>query len=232
MPPSAPASDGDSRPSTPGQRPMTLAVFGPTGGTGEQLLRQALAAGHHVTAVARRPAAVPLTHPNLRVLPGDVLDPASLTGTIDGTDAVLSAIGSQGRDPTRVYSHGTTNVRAAMRESGVRRLVVISAVPVSAPEQKSTLDRLVVHPLLHRVFGGSYDDLHRMEQDLHAADDVAWTVFRPPQLTDGPPTGHWRTAIDARLPGARRISRADMATAMIASIGDPALTGHTVTIAN
>jgi uncharacterized protein YbjT (DUF2867 family) len=37
---------------------MKLTVFGPTGSTGEQIVRQALAAGHEVTAVARRPEAI------------------------------------------------------------------------------------------------------------------------------------------------------------------------------
>jgi uncharacterized protein YbjT (DUF2867 family) len=34
---------------------MKLTVFGPTGGTGEQVVRQALAAGHYVSAVAPAP---------------------------------------------------------------------------------------------------------------------------------------------------------------------------------
>lgn len=231
MPPSEPGAGGDNGAPAPEQRRMRLVVFGSTGGTGEQLIRRALAAGHHVTPVARRPAAVALTHPDLRVLPGDVLEPASLRGVIDGSDAVASAIGSQGHGPTRVYSEGISNVRAAMRRARVRRLVMISAVPVSAPEQKTTLDRLLIHPLLHRFFGGSYDDLHRMEHGLLDATDVDSTVFRPPQLTDGPATGNYRTALDARLPRARPVSRSDLAAAMIASLADPTLIGHTVTIA-
>jgi putative NADH-flavin reductase len=57
------------------------------------------------------------------------------------------------------------------------------------------------------------------------------TVFRAPQLIDGAGTGRYRTTLDARLSGARRISRADLAAAMLASIDDPALIGRTVTIA-
>jgi putative NADH-flavin reductase len=54
---------------------MKLVIFGPTGGTGEQLVQQALDAGHVVTAVARHPEAISLVHPRLDVLQGDVLDP-------------------------------------------------------------------------------------------------------------------------------------------------------------
>lgn len=55
---------------------MRLTVFGPTGATGEQIVRQALTAGHEVTAVARQPEAVRPAHRQLRAVAGDVLNPA------------------------------------------------------------------------------------------------------------------------------------------------------------
>jgi uncharacterized protein YbjT (DUF2867 family) len=63
---------------------MKLTVFGPTGSTGEQIVRQALAADYEVTAVARHPEAVTPTRPRLRVVPGDVLDSASLRDGLSG----------------------------------------------------------------------------------------------------------------------------------------------------
>jgi putative NADH-flavin reductase len=211
---------------------MKLTVFGSTGATGEQIVRQALASGHEVTAVARRPEAVSLTDPLLRVVYGDVLDPVSLHDGIVGADAVLSALGSrQMNRPTKVYSAGTTAVLGAMRDAGVRRFVGVTAVPVAPEDQKSMLERYLVHPLLHRFFGGGYDDMRRME-DVLAASDLDWTVFRPPRLTNEPPTGRYRTAIDGPLPRAWRVSRADLAAAMLAAASEPALISHTVTIAS
>jgi putative NADH-flavin reductase len=210
---------------------MKLTVFGPTGATGEQIVRQALASGYGVTTVARRPEAVALTDPHLRVVRGDVLDPASLGEGIVGADAVLSALGSQQANrPTTVYSTGTAAVLDAMQERGVRRFLGISAVPAEPEDQKSTLERYLVHPLLHLFFGGGYDDMRRME-DLLAASDRDWTVFRPPYLTNGASTGRYRIAVDGPLPRARSVSRADLAAAMLAAVKDPALIGHAVTIA-
>jgi putative NADH-flavin reductase len=210
---------------------MKLTVFGPTGATGEQIVRQALALGYEVTTVARRPEAVALTDPHLRVVRGDVLDPASLGEGIVGADAVLSALGSrQANRPTTVYSTGTEAVLDAMRETGVRCFLGISAVPAEPEDQKSTLERYLVHPLLHLFFGGGYDDMRRME-DLLAASDRDWTVFRPPYLTNGASTGRYRIALDSPLPRARSVSRADLAAAMLAAVKDPALIGHAVTIA-
>jgi putative NADH-flavin reductase len=210
---------------------MKLTVFGPTGATGEQIVRQALASGHQVTAMARRPEAVAPTGPRLRVVYGDVLDPASLSEGIVGADAVLSALGSrQANRPTTVYSAGTAAVLDAMRETGVRRFLGVSAVPAGPVDQKSTLERYLVHPVLHLFFGGGYDDMRRME-DLLAASDRDWTVFRPPYLTNGASTGRYRIAVDSPLSRARSVSRADLAAAMLATVKDPALSRHAVTIA-
>ena len=210
---------------------MKLTVFGPTGPTGEQIVRQALASGHQVTAMARRPEAVAPTGQRLRVVYGDVLNPSSVRDGVAGADAVLSALGSrQMNRPTTVYSAGTAAVLAAMRETDVRRFVGVSAVPVGPEDQKSALERYLVHPLLHLFFGGGYDDMRRMEEVL-AASDRDWTVFRPPYLTNGASTGRYRIAVDSPLSRARSVSRADLAAAMLAAANDPALVGHAVTIA-
>jgi putative NADH-flavin reductase len=210
---------------------MKMTIFGPTGGTGEQLVRQALETGHDVAAVARRPDAVRVDHPRAQVLSADVFDSASLREPLVGADAVLSALGSrEGNRPTTVYSAGTTAILTAMAATGVRRFVGLSAAPIAPDEHKTFVERRVLSPLLYRFFGGGYDDMNRMEA-LLAASDLDWTVFRPPRLTDKPGRGRYRSALDAPLRAGRSIPRADLAAAMLAAAGDPASVGHAVTIA-
>jgi putative NADH-flavin reductase len=72
---------------------VNLLILGATGGAGRQLVEQALALGHTVTAFARNPARAPTTHPNLRVVLGDISNSESLEAAIRGQDAVLSALG-------------------------------------------------------------------------------------------------------------------------------------------
>ncbi len=79
---------------------------------------------------------------------------------------------------TTVYSAGTTAVLAAMRDTGVRRFVGITAAPVGPDDQKSALDRHIVHALLHRFFGGDYDDMRRIE-DLLAGVTVSGRCSDP-----------------------------------------------------
>ena len=72
---------------------MKLLVFGASGGTGRRIVEQALAHGHIVTAFAREPARVRVTHENLRVVRGDISRPDSVEAAVSGQDAVLSALG-------------------------------------------------------------------------------------------------------------------------------------------
>lgn len=72
---------------------MKLVILGATGGTGRQLVEQALAQGHAVTAFLRNPAKVTRPHHNLRMVQGNVLDENALEKAIEGQDAVLSALG-------------------------------------------------------------------------------------------------------------------------------------------
>lgn len=99
---------------------MSHTVFGSTGGTGECLIRAGLDAGHEMTAVARDPSRIRVSHERLRT---DVLDPPSLEGTMDGADAVLGARDAARQRADDVYSTGAANILDAMRHAGVRRSI-------------------------------------------------------------------------------------------------------------
>src|SRR5262245_3703771 len=112
---------------------MKLTIFAATGGIGRCLLEQATAAGHEVTAVVRRPEALPPTP--ARVVVADLAAAgsgagATLADAVAGADAVLSGLGARTRKEAGVAEHGTAAIVAAMREGGVRRLVVVSAAPI------------------------------------------------------------------------------------------------------
>lgn len=212
---------------------MKIVVFGATGGTGMHIVRQALAQGHDVVAVVRRPDAITGEFgPQVDVRKGDVLDPASLEGAFENADAVLSALGARvGRRPTRLYSEGMRNIRAHMAAAGIRRVIAISSAPLSKPSEKRPIDRLVAHPLMRFLFKGSFEDVRRMEEELATAGNVDWTVFRPPRLLDGPQTGRYRMSIGKALRVASSVRRADLAAAMLAAIDDPATMNNVVSIA-
>ncbi len=196
---------------------MRLLVFGATGGTGMEIVRQAASAGHTVAAPHHRET--------------DVTDRASVEKALaPGYDAVLSALGTHKlQEPTTVYSAGAKNILSAMHVAGIRRFITISAMPVGPPQ--GLIERFIAYPLLYYFFGAAYEDMKRMEA-IVIASDCDWTIFRPAQLVDRPAPGKCRMAVDAPLRNAWQTSRADLANAMLTAVRDQALIRHVATIAN
>ena len=107
---------------------MKLTIVAATGGIGRQLLEQAIAAGHDVTAVARNPRlpSVP------RVVRADLARRTRLPSgaPVEGADAVLSGLGARSKAEAGVAWRGTLALTQAMRAAGVGRIVAVSAAPV------------------------------------------------------------------------------------------------------
>jgi uncharacterized protein YbjT (DUF2867 family) len=225
------------------ERQMKLTVFAATGRIGRQLVAQAVAAGHDVTAVVRNPAALP--EGPARVVTADLAapDPAALEAAVAGADAVLSGLGPRSRADAGIASRGTRAIVQAMQATGVRRVVVVSAAPVSTvaspgrphrpardPGEGPVMGR-VLTPLVRAALRGVYDDLALME-DVLGGSGLDWTVVRPPRLTDGPLTRAYRTADGRNLRRGLLVSRADVAHLMLAVLDRPETIGHAIGIAN
>jgi uncharacterized protein YbjT (DUF2867 family) len=226
---------------------LKLVIIAATGGVGRQLLSQALDAGHDVTAVARNPAKLPssvLAAGTARIVAADLgaPDPQALESAVSGADAVLSGLGPHNNADAGIAAPGTRAIIAAMRAAGVRRIVAVSAAPVGtvaspgrpAPPRHDPGDgffmRHVGVKIAKTLFGKVYDDLALME-DILRESGLDWTVLRPPQLTDKPLTGHYRTANGRNLRGGRSVPRADVAHYMLALLGQPETIGQVIGIA-
>jgi NAD(P)-dependent dehydrogenase (short-subunit alcohol dehydrogenase family) len=99
---------------------LRILIVGATGGSGRELVRQALEQGHQVTAFVRKPKKMKIEHPNLRITKGNVGDYASLEEAMRGQSAVLCALGTKHFFyPSRVLSNGTANILRAMKSCGV-----------------------------------------------------------------------------------------------------------------
>lgn len=206
-------------------RGMRFAILGGSGATGRLLIDRALSTGNDVTAFARRPESIDSNHARIRVVAGELNDPVAMAETVRGADGVISALGSrEGRHATTVYSAGIQAVLA----SGARRIVAVSAVPAAPDESKTFVERRMMHPLLHVFFGGSYDDMRRMEALLETS-DADWTVLRPPRLTNGPAKGTFREST-GHLKRPSSISRADLAAALVDAVARDDLVRKFVTV--
>lgn len=193
---------------------MKLLVIGATGGTGQEIVKQALRTGHSITALVRDVAAKGRFDPAVRIAVGNVLDAASLQKALAGQEAVISSLGSGATGPFKemtMLSEGTRNLIREMQTLSVERFICITGI--GAGESKghgAWWYDWVVQPLILR---GVYDDKTRQEK-LVRESRLDWTLVRPGILTNGPAKGGEAVRVLTDLHGvrARFISRADVAS--------------------
>lgn len=204
---------------------MKILILGASGGTGRELVRQGLAAGHVVTAFVRNPARLAMTHVALRVSQGDVADPGSVVRALEDQDAVLSALGtgkSLGHDEVLIagFRHIIDAMQAPPRP---RRLIYQSFIGVSESRAAAgwVVRYVARHPLKHQIAD------HEARERMIADSGLDWTIVRPPTLTNGPRTGRYRSGeeVVARslLP---KLSRADVAAFMLEQLMDTRYVRH------
>jgi len=187
---------------------MRLLIFGATGGTGRELVRQALDQGHAVTAFARDPAVLN-ARGDLRAVAGDVLDAAAVERAVAGHDAVLCALGSPATRPGKVRSEGTLNILRAMESSGPRRLICQSTIGIG--DSRALLPPLYRYMLVPLLLRATFAEHERQEAVVRSS-ELEWTVVRAGALTDVERTGRYRHG----FPPTERsiefeVSRADIA---------------------
>ncbi|WPO72049.1 MULTISPECIES: NAD(P)H-binding protein [unclassified Streptomyces] len=209
---------------------MKLTVFGATGGIGGEIVRQALMAGHQVTAVVRDPARLAAEGEGLEVFRADLRDAEALRAAVTGRDAALSGLGARKRSDAGIAAELTRSVVRALEAEGVRRLLVVSAAPVGPPAERQPLVDKVVGLVVSAVLKDVYVDLRAMEAEL-ARSATDWTSVRPPRLQDKPVTGVYRKVVGGTPRSGRFIGRADVAHAMLAMIDDPSTVKQGVGVA-
>jgi putative NADH-flavin reductase len=194
-----------------GLRGMRLFVIGANGKTGSELVNLALTRGHEVTAFVRSPQKVSPAG-SLTIVRGDPRQPETIAAALPGHDAVLSAIGPHPREALRPSTLLTDCARAtvqAMIASGVDRLAIVSAA-VLFPEKG------LYFAFFRWLTKHHARDLRTMENVVQAS-GLAWTIARPPRLTQTPDLS-FRALRDALPPGSRAMSFRSVAAFMLDAV--------------
>jgi putative NADH-flavin reductase len=201
---------------------MKLMVLGPTGGTGLEIVRQAIEHGHRVTAFVRNPD-------RFAVSQGDLLNSAEVGKAIHGHDAVLSGFGPRypmAKAERDLLRHFAVTLTRAMSEVAVRRVVVESVAFLFK-------DSIIppAHLLGRLFFGDTVADASGME-DVFRKSGLDWIIVRPSELTNRPRTGKYRVR-EGHLPRfGFSISRADVADFMIGTGEKNTSVGKVVGVSN
>ncbi|AZQ72390.1 MULTISPECIES: NAD(P)-dependent oxidoreductase [Streptomyces] len=211
-----------------------IALFGATGTIGSRVLREALDRGHQVTAVVRDPAKLTEQHPNLTVVTGDVLDPASVAAVAKGQDVVVSAVGGgDGPGHLATIKPAAESLVAGLRSLGdtaPRLIAVGGAGSLRTPDGKQVWDAEGLPEFLLQIMHAHGDAL----DFYRTVSDVRWTNVSPAgQIEPGERTGTYRTALEdlvVNAEGKSRISTEDYAVALIDEIETPKHVGERFTV--
>jgi uncharacterized protein YbjT (DUF2867 family) len=194
---------------------MRILIVGASQGTGALAVRAALARGHQVTAFARSPGKLAVDHPALTRKQGDFHDRASVDGAVPGHDAVIVTASATSlsafKENPQYFSQGTRYVIDAMKASGVKRLVVLSALGVG--ESRKLVGFLLEKVMIGFLLKVPFAD-HERQEAMTRESGLEWVIARPGRLTNGPARGRIvkKAAVE---PVPSSISRADVAEFLV-----------------
>ena len=206
---------------------MKLAIFGATGGTGAELVKQAIERGHSVTAFVRNPAKFANKGEGLTIVTGDIHNLTDVERSIQGQDAVICALGARNLKKTMIRKVGTVNIINAMKKNNVRRLIVVSAMGVG--ESWNSLS--MVNKLFFAFLLKSAREDHEAQEAAVKESGLDWTIIRPSGLVNSSRTGVYSVGENIRAKTSQ-ISRADVVDLILNDLEDGALVHRAVTITN
>jgi uncharacterized protein YbjT (DUF2867 family) len=194
---------------------MKILIIGASQGTGAEAAKNALERGHAVTAFARSPQKLVLEHAQLTRVQGDFHQADSVAKAMPGHDAVIitaSAVKLKAfKENPNYFSQGTRYTIEAMKQHGVKRLSVLSAL--GAGESRKLmgwfLDKVMVSWLLEIP----YRD-HERQERMVMDSGLDWVIARPGRLTNGPARKSYVTEVEVK-PIPKSISRADVADFLV-----------------
>jgi putative NADH-flavin reductase len=197
---------------------MKILIFGASGRTGQEIVKQALEKEHLVSAFVRTPSKLQTTHRNLKVIQGDVTNYSIVEQAVKGHDAVFSALGAA--SPFKYDQSvvdGLSNIIKAMEVNGVSRFVYMSFVGVKeSRHQAGFVIKYIAPKILSTEVAG-----HEARESLIKQSKLNWTIVHPPTLTNGKHIGQFRSGEEISSRGFTvTISRADVADFMLSQLNN------------
>jgi uncharacterized protein YbjT (DUF2867 family) len=208
---------------------MRILVIGATGGTGRQIVHEALSRGYQVNALARSAVnAIPLL-PGANITEGDARDGEAVAKALAGCEGVISALGSKPSllQKETLLSDATRILINEMQNRGITRLVCITGIGAGDSHgHGGFLYDHIVEPLL---LDSVYQDKNRQEDEIRKS-GLDWTIVRPTNLTDAPATDSVRALTDLTDFHGGSIPRADVARFLVTEFEDRQWVGQSPVI--
>jgi len=197
----------------------SIALFGGSGKTGQEFLSQALEKGHYVKALVRTPEKLVQSSDQLEIIQGDVLNPADVARTVEGTDMVISLFGHVKGSPAGLQTQGTQHIVDAMKKHQIDRIISLSGGGLPFPEKDEPkfadkAIRLIMKIAAKKVLDDAIDHAEVLKNS-----GLKWVIVRGPRLTMEPQKGAYRVGW-VGVNASTKIGRADLADFIMSLVED------------
>jgi putative NADH-flavin reductase/uncharacterized protein YciI len=198
---------------------MRILVIGATGGTGREVVRQALLKGLQVNALARSGSDAATLLPGADIIEGDALNSEVVAEALTGCNAVISALGTKLAPfhEETLLSTATRVLINVMQKQGITRLICITGI--GAGDSHGHGGFLYDHIAQPLLLSSTYHDKNRQEDEIRNS-GLDWTIVRPTNLTNGPATDSVRALTDLSDFHGGSIARSDVASFLITELED------------
>ena len=191
-----------------------IVIFGGTGQTGIELVRQGISAGYAVRVLARNPEKSKLLPEGVDVQIGDATNPEAVAAALHDQDAVFCAVGGQGLSDSTTRTEITKIIVEQMQKQSIRKLVVCSVVGIGkSSSHLGWFSRMITGFFLKHAMTD-----HRNQEEVIKNSGLDVVVFRPPQLVNGEKTNSYKIAKESEDFSATKVRRADVAHAMLCAL--------------
>ncbi|MBJ7336475.1 NAD(P)H-binding protein [Mycolicibacterium sp.] len=200
---------------------MKVTVFGATGKIGRLVVAELVAAGHDVTAYVRNPHEVQSHDPHLTIVTGELSDAVRVRESVRGATAVISALGpTLKRSATGTpVTDGTKTIVNAMEAENVGRYLGLATPSVPDVRDRPTLKAKVLPLVAGLLFPNALAEIVGMTRTVTTS-QLNWTIARITSPNDGQPKGTVRVGFLGRDRVGSAMSRADIASFLVAQLTD------------
>jgi len=196
---------------------MNITIFGANGKVGRLIVAQTLKKGYQVVAFTRNPSSFD-EQPGLRVVQGDIYDEAAVAQALDGSDVVISALGSWGTPKKNVLTVGTQHIIPAMEARGIKRIISLTGHEAQASHTPNGLihsfSRCLLKVFAKKILVDGEQHIRLLEQS-----QLDWTVVRSSLMNERGNPQNFKLTAAWPLPWAT-VNRNSVATGMVMMIED------------
>ena len=174
-----------------------VTVFGANGRVGRLVVAELVNRGYTVVAFVHNRSHF-IETPRLRVISGDIYNAQDVEKALDGSSAVISALGSWGTPMKNILTVGMKHIIPAMKARDLSTIISLAGADARASGDMLEVVHRVSYPFLTAFIGKILADGERHITLLEKS-DLDWTVIRSPIMLKRTPN-HDRYTLDVRRP--------------------------------